>query len=479
LVPDTSSSIIHEFSHTVNKYFTIEERLKVVTDWEENIDWSECYVPHLTEWTERLSTALAASEFDSVVIFAGVENRRFRDDLPFPYSAEPYFKAWLPFGDRPGSALKITPGKRPILVEFRDEGFWHATPREPEGYWVEHFDIRQADTEAGVLRELSLNGSRVTAIGEPSRQTEGFASLNDEALFQYLDYFRAYKTAYEVQCITRANEIAALGHVAVKRSLCSGVSEFDLHRTYCTASSQTETELPYPNIVSLNEHASILHYQMLDRQAPTKTRSCLLDAGAQFNGYASDVSRSYAFDDGEFESLIHSMEVLQLALCDQAMDGVDFMELNEIAHQLLANVLKAHDIVRCNEADAYSSGITRSFLPHGLGHLLGLQVHDVGGKLTDTSGATREAPDEHPMLRLTRKLEPGMVVTIEPGLYFIPSLLAKLKLTTLARSINWDRIAALLPYGGIRVEDDVLVTDSASRNLSRPALDRVGESKLP
>ena len=72
-----------------------------------------------------------------------------------------------------------------------------------------------------------------------------------------------------------------------------------------------------------------------------------------------------------------------------------------------------------------------------------------------------------------------MVVTIEPGLYFIPSLLAKLKLTTLARSINWDRIAALLPYGGIRVEDDVLVTDSASRNLSRPALDRVGESKLP
>jgi len=472
LVPDTSSPIIHEFSRTVNIFFTIDEKLKAVTDLAEEDDWGVLYAQHLATWTERLAAALAASEFDSVVIFAGTENQRFRDDQTYAYAVEPYFKAWLPLIDRPGSALRLTPGERPLLVEYRDESFWHARPRKLEGYWVEHFDIRHANSATAVLRELYADGSRVTAIGEPGRQTEGFASRNNETLLHYLDYFRAYKTTYEVRCIARANELAALGHVAAKRALNSGVSEFGLHQAYCSASSQSESDLPYPNIVSLNEHAAILHYQMLERQAPATPRSFLLDAGAQFNGYASDVTRSYCLDDSEFKSLIHSMDALQLSMCDHAVSGRDFVELNEIAHQLLAEVLKEHDIVIGHDVDAYSSGVTRSFLPHGLGHLLGLQVHDVGGRLMDIEGTTREAPDAHPMLRLTRKLEPGMVVTIEPGLYLIPSLLEKLRRTTLARSINWDKIAALLPYGGIRVEDDILITDSESRNLSRPALDK-------
>ncbi len=446
-----------------------------MTNQDSQRDWASLYVRHLAEWDERLSAALTAARLDSVIVFSGGEKTRFRDDLAYPYAVEPYFKAWLPLTDHPGSALKLTPGNRPILIDLREEDFWHEPPQDPAGYWVEYFDIRQAASPAAVMKELGAIGSGVAAIGEPAGHTENFSSLNDPTLLHHLDYFRAYKTPYEISCIVRANEIAAVGHLAAQRALCNGASEFDLHQAYCTASGQTETDLPYPNIVALNEHASILHYQNLQREAPGKTRSFLLDAGAQVNGYASDITRTCAQDEPQFQSLIDSMEVMQQTLCDQALNGMDFVELNDTTHRLLAGVLKQHELIRCSDEEAYTNGITRTFLPHGLGHLLGLQVHDAGGRLTTPDGAQRRPPDEHPMLRLTRVLAPGFVITIEPGIYFIPSLLDKLSQTALGRHVNWDNITALLPCGGIRVEDDVLVTDAAARNLSRAALRGTGE----
>lgn len=439
-------------------------------------DWADLYVRHLSAWDERLAGALTAARLDSVIVFSGAEKTRFRDDLTYPYAVEPYFNAWVPVTDQPGSALRLTPGERPLLIGLNEEGFWHEPPRNPAAYWVEHFDIRQAASPAAVMKELGSVGSRVAAIGEPGEHTASFSSLNDETLLDHLDYFRAYKTPYEIRCIERANEIAAVGHLAAQRALGDGVSEFDLHHAYCTASGQTEADLPYPNIVALNEHASILHYQNLRREAPGETRSFLLDAGAQSHGYASDITRTCARGDPRFQSLIDSMEILQQALCDEALDGTDFAELNDTAHRLLAGVLKQHDLVRCSDEEAYAGGITRTFLPHGLGHLLGLQVHDAGGRLASPEGAQRRPPGDHPMLRLTRVLATDFVITIEPGIYFIPSLLDRMKRTALGRSVNWDNIAALLPCGGIRIEDNVLVTDTAARNLSRPAFLSAAES---
>ena len=127
---------------------------------------------------------------------------------------------------------------------------------------------------------------------------------------------------------------------------------------------------------------------------------------------------------------------------------MSFVSLNERAHQLLAEVLAEHGITRGAADETYERGITRAFLPHGLGHLLGLQVHDAGGRLEAPGGAERDPPAEHPFLRLTRTLEPGFVVTIEPGLYFIPALLENLRQGAAAKSVDWDRVAQWLPYGG-------------------------------
>jgi Xaa-Pro dipeptidase len=115
-----------------------------------------------------------------------------------------------------------------------------------------------------------------------------------------------------------------------------------------------------------------------------------------------------------------------------------------------------------------SEGVTGTFFPHGLGHLIGLQVHDVSGR-QDEAGNEIPRPQGHPYLRMTRVLQPGMVVTIEPGIYFIDSLLAKLKAGPHAKAVNWDAVEAMKPYGGVRIEDEVVCTDGAAENISRDA----------
>jgi len=125
--------------------------------------------------------------------------------------------------------------------------------------------------------------------------------------------------------------------------------------------------------------------------------------------------------------------------------------------------------ITCSPEAAVANGISSTFFPHGLGHLIGLQVHDVAGFARGESGATIPKPEGHPYLRLTRTLQPGVVTTIEPGLYFIDMLLAELKAKPAAKDIVWSKVDAFRKYGGIRIEDDVACTDGEPVNLTREA----------
>ena len=434
--------------------------------------WSSLYSAHFEAWEQRFADACTACGIDGAVVFSGAVKYRYRDDLEYPFCAEPYFKAWVPYAYR-DSAIRIVPGETPLLVYLRDENFWHMPAPEPQGFWTERFEIRSVATTQALVRELGAV-SRLAGIGDEAREETGFASVNDPLLLSHLDYCRAFKTPYEVACMEEASRVGALGHAATQRALSGEPSEFELNEIYCRASGQRESSLPYQNIVALNEHAAILHYQHLDRQAPAQFRSFLLDAGGDYNGYASDITRTCSPPDDPFADLIASLDAMQRQLCEEARPGTSYVSLNDRAHQLLADVLAEHGITRCTADEAYERGITRTFLPHGLGHLLGLQVHDAGGRLEAPGGAERNPPAEHPFLRLTRTLEPGFVVTIEPGLYFIPALLEDLRQGAAGESVDWECVARWLPYGGIRVEDDVLVTENGSRNLTRAALQSVG-----
>jgi Xaa-Pro dipeptidase len=432
------------------------------------------YGAHLAILDQRLDDALRATGFDGAVIFAGDERVVFRDDQTYPFRVEPYFKAWVPLTQAAGSFLRLVPGQRPMLVYKQVDDYWHEPPSDPEGYWTQHFDIRVAKTDAEA-RKLSGSGARWVAIGSAAERVArggGAATqpaINDPRFLNHLDFTRAVKTTYELLCMRGAQAMAVRGHLAVAAAFKQSATELEMHQAYLAASGQRETELPYGNIIGLNEHAATLHYQRLRAEAPAVRRSLLIDAGAEFAGYAADITRTYsASADDDFATLVASMDALQLRVCEEVKPGVDFVVLHAFAHRQLATVLREHQLVTCSADEAVARGITRGFLPHGLGHLLGLQVHDAGGRLADTAGRKREPPAQDPYLRLTRTLIPGVVVTIEPGLYFIPSLLRALLAKNEAQ-LNRAMIERLVPFGGIRIEDDVEITANGHRNLTRDA----------
>lgn len=427
------------------------------------------YGAHLAIMEQRLAAACAATGFDGAVVFAGNEKTIFRDDRTYPFAAEPYFKAWLPLSQTPGSFLRLVPGERPMLVYKQVDDYWYEPPSDPEGYWTGHFDIRivRSDAEAA---KLAGAGRRSVAIGEAAFEADPpLPNANDREFLAHLDYFRAIKTRYEILCMRTAQASAVRGHAAAAAALAPNVSELELHEAFCAGARQRETELPYSAIVALNEHAATLHYQHLRAEPPAAgVHSLLIDAGTQFNGYAADVTRTYSAANDDFAALIGSMDTLQQQVCSRVRPGTDFVELDELTHRLLGVVLLDHGLVTCSAEEAVALGLTRAFLPHGLGHLLGLQVHDAGGRQADARGTLRPPPPHAPFLRLTRTLEPGFVVTIEPGIYFISALLAPL-LKRHADKLDRAAIERLAPFGGIRIEDDVEVTRDGHRNLTREA----------
>ncbi len=195
----------------------------------------------------------------------------------------------------------------------------------------------------------------------------------------------------------------------------------------------------------------------------------MIDAGAQFRGYASDITRTYAAAPGLYAELIKALDAAQLRLCQEIVAGRDYREVHLSAHRILGDVLLEIGLTKLPGQAALEQGVTSVFFPHGIGHLLGLQVHDVGGVMGDVQGGERKRPEGHPYLRLTRMLEPGVVVTVEPGIYLIDSLLRAAHEDARRAHIDWAMVEELRPYGGVRIEDNVATTAAAPENMTRDA----------
>ena len=196
----------------------------------------------------------------------------------------------------------------------------------------------------------------------------------------------------------------------------------------------------------------------------------LIDAGASAHGYASDITRTYAAaGHDEFQAMIDAVDAAQQHMCAAVRAGFDYRQLHVDAHLALMGILKDFGVIKVSPEAALATGVSAAFFPHGIGHLIGLQVHDVAGFAASDAGGRIERPAGHPYLRLTRVLQPGMVVTIEPGVYFVDMLLDEVKKAGNAASVDWDRVEFFRPYGGIRIEDDVLCTEGEADNLTRPA----------
>ncbi|MEJ8566842.1 Xaa-Pro dipeptidase [Elongatibacter sediminis] len=431
---------------------------------------NEQYAAHVREMQERWQRIATEEGFDAVLVLAGSPRVSFLDDFEYAFRANPHFLAWLPLTHHPHCALLVRPGERPRLWYYQPEDFWHLPPTDPEAWWSDRFEIDVMGEPGAWRAALPGAGASLAVIGDetgPDGSIPG-AEHNPEQLLMRLHLERTRKTGWEIDCMRRANRRAVAGHRAAERAFREGRSEFDIHLEYLRAVRQNDAELPYGSIVALNEHGAVLHYQQRERVAPEPSRSFLIDAGATEYAYASDITRTHAGDSGAFADLISALDTVQQDLAAAVGPGLDYRDLHLRAHLEISGVLRAAGIIRVAPEEAVSSGLSAVFFPHGLGHFIGLQTHDVAG-LVDDHGAPVPRPDGHPFLRLTRKLEPGNVLTIEPGIYFIEPLLSRWKETADATAVDWAVVESLAPCGGIRIEDNVLVTREGAENLTRDA----------
>lgn len=435
------------------------------------LDLQALFDDHFSALCERYDAILGETGFDVLQVYSGHTAVAFLDDRHYPFKINPHFNALLPSLDAYAQSWVVyRRGQKPSAFIYLPDDYWHSYPPLSEDIWTKHFDV-QVVTQLDDMAKLIASEGRVATIGELDDRHAQWPTgqVNPASLLHRLHWHRAVKSTFEIECLAEANRIAAKAHVAAEQAFRDGESEFGIHVAYCKAAGQAEDVLPYDNLISINEHGAVLHYSRREHDVDSPRRSFLIDAGATYRGYCSDITRTAAAYEGEFSRLIDALDALQLRIVSQVRDGVEYLDLHRETHRGICRILVDHGVFNCSPEEAFAKGLSETFFPHGLGHFLGLQVHDIGGQQTAYEGGRTPPPAEYPALRTTRRMAVGHVLTIEPGIYFIDSLLQKLRDSNNAALVNWDVVAVLHPYGGIRIEDDVVVTEGEPRNLSREA----------
>ena len=436
------------------------------------------YAAHIAKLTRTYTDALqyVANEGPqpgAVLVHSGTENHYYGDDRGVAFQAYGHLLHWISV-NRPNQFVYFRPGERPIYFQIVPSDFWYEQGIDIAPEWEEALTIVQL----GSLDELSVQlkqhcVSDIAYIGGDDDIAASFgidkSLINPKKLLAYLNFSRAVKTHYELEQLRAANRLALLGHAAAKVRFLEGGSEYEIHMAFLQATQNLEDECPYTNIVALNEKAAILHYQFKRKINEDKGRVLLIDAGCKVRAYGSDITRTSVSEDvhPEFRSLVTAMEALELALVDEVKPGKTYQSLHASTLTRIASVLVDHKICTGEAADLIELNIPQLFMPHGVGHLLGIQVHDVGGHQSDINGTILPPPENSPALRNTRAMEVDMVFTVEPGLYFIPLILEAERSSDRGKLINWNAVDELYPCGGIRIEDNIRVTPDGAENLTR------------
>ncbi len=279
------------------------------------------------------------------------------------------------------------------------------------------------------------------------------------ALREQLMHARRPKDTHELALMRKASDATAAGFKALVAALKPGVSEREL---------QVELELAflraggdrtgYGTIVGVGGNSAVLHFTPGARRTQPGDL-VLVDAGAEIGRYTADVTRTYRLpggDDGFFRSLhalVLNVEKHAIARC---RPGTEWRDIHLAAALEIAEGLVSLGLLVGSGDSLVERDTHALFFPHGLGHMVGLGVRDAGGYLPGRARSTRPGLS---MLRTDLPLEPGYVMTVEPGIYFIPALLQDPALRERHRdAVRWDRVDALMDFGGVRIEDDVLVT---------------------
>jgi Xaa-Pro aminopeptidase len=315
-------------------------------------------------------------------------------------------------------------------------------------------------------------------LGIPAAELKAKASLD---LIRAVVSQRSVKDAGEIAEIEKAIDTAYLMHTTAMKMALPGTWEQEIAGTIEGIALAHGGPVSFPVILSMNgqtlhnhDHSGILE----------KGRLMVVDAGCETGmHYASDLTRTVPVG-GKFDSrqkaVYEAVLAANMIAIDQARPGVLYRDIHLKSAEILTDRLKAVGLMKGNTQDAVAAGAHALFFPHGLGHMMGLDVHDMehlGQIHVGYDGEIRPSSQFGlAFLRFGRRLQPGFVLTVEPGCYFIPALIDQWKAEGKHREfINYDEAEKYKGFGGIRIEDDILITETGCRVLGRPVPKTVGE----
>ena len=280
---------------------------------------------------------------------------------------------------------------------------------------------------------------------------------------------REKKSAEEVEALERAFKIGYQMHITAMRMCRPGVVEREIAGRLEGIAKSYGQGVSFPTIVT--QHGEILHNHNHDGVLEAG-RLLLVDGGGEsVEGYCSDHTRTYPVS-GKFSDLQRDIYNIVLRAHGKVKDlikpGMMYTDIHRAAYLSLADGLKGMGLIKSTAEDAVDAGAMYLFMPHGLGHGMGMDVHDlenIGERSFDfTTVAERAAKSATCVHRSTWRVEPGTVMSDEPGLYFIPALIDKCRAEgKFSGIVDYDALDAYRTFGGIRIEDDVLVTETGSR----------------
>lgn len=360
-------------------------------------------------------------------------------------------------------------------------------PNRPFAYYREKYGVDQAYSTADIERVLHERGvktlhtlwGRNSDSGESTKTVPDFKGIesfnvDNSLLYPLLAELRVFKTAKEIDLLRVACIVSSQAHVYVMRHIRPGMTEFQLealYKAWCHYHGAAR-HMAYTCICGSGEHGSILHYGHAGRPNDRILKcndSVVLDMGAEYRGYATDITRSYVVG-GTFsddQRLIHdAVREAQFAVFAAMRPGVRWPDMHRLAERVILTHLLRGKLVHNGTVDEMMAAhIGAIFMPHGLGHLIGMNVHDVGGYLAHTPARIQEPGVCY--LRTARQLEKGMFLTVEPGCYFNNSLIDKALANPIqANFLNPEVLNRFRGTGGVRLEDCVIVTDDGIENLT-------------
>jgi len=366
-------------------------------------------------------------------------------DQTYDYRAHPEFR-YLADCECPGAVLAFDPlGDGWTLhtpTVSREDRFWLGSPAvagEP-------------------LERLAVAGRRVAGLGcpVPSVPTDDALSAR---LREAVDRARLVKDDDELARLRLAARATVAGHEAARRAVRPGMTERALKGVLEAGFLAAGGERPaFTSIVAGGPNSAVLHFEPSARPLAAG-ELVLVDAGTTVGGYGADVTRTFSVA-GELDAdqralwqLVHDVNRATIGRC---RPGAEWREVHLAACRELAAGLVDFGLLRGDPDALVDRDAHALFMPHGIGHLLGIDVHDAGGYL---DGRRRSDRFGLAFLRADVALQPGYVVTVEPGIYLIPELLRDPEFRERFRDdVVWDRADAMLGFGGIRIEEDVHVT---------------------